>query len=138
MYTSSGLGEGSGGRGFPSRGVVDADRKTISGGTFSPKVRLSFAIRFSRISASEGAEGVVGDGDGSSGRGRAVNGDDGGVVTRTSSASTETVLKRRTSGCGASFERRGRELKDLGMGSTSALDRGDGSAIEDAEELSEL
>lgn len=136
MHTSSRLGEGSGGRGFPSRGVVAVDRKTISGGTFSPNVRLSFAIRFRRISASVGAEGVTGDG--ISGRGRAVNGDDGGVDTRTSSASTETVLKRRTSGCGASFERRGLALKDFGIGSTSALDWGDGSAMEDAEELREL
>ena len=95
-------------------------------------------MRFRRISASLGAEGVTtGDRISAAGRGRAVKGGEAGGHTRTSSASTETVLKRRTSGRGASLERRGRELNDLGIGSTSVLDRGNGSSMEAAEELSE-
>ena len=94
-------------------------------------------MRFRRISASLGAEGVTGDRTSAAGRGRAVKGGDAGAHTRTSSASTETVLKRRTSGRGASLERRGRELNDLGMGSTPVLDWGNGSSMEVVEGLSE-
>lgn len=80
--------------------VVDDGAKIISGGMFSPNVRVSFAMRLRRISASDGSRGpseMVGD------IGITPMDDNG---TRVSSGETGTVLMRRTSGRGPSAERR--------------------------------
>lgn len=85
--------------------------KTYSGGTFSPKVRASFAMRFLRTSAAEGRRGKsaqVGV------TGSCVEATTKGEVgMRLSSGSTGTVFTRRTSGRGASAARRGFDENDL-------------------------
>ena len=98
---------------------------TISGGTFSPNVRASFAMRLRLISASLGMAGMVGvTGVGTPRSARRVEDvllgcGDMGNGTRTSVRSTGTVFKRRTRGRGASAERRGREEKPFGIGNAS-------------------
>ena len=61
----------------------------------------------------------------------AFEGGDKGKGALTSAASMGTVFNRNTSGRGASAERRGRDEKAFGIGSTSARDDADELADED-------
>jgi len=121
---------------FPREGL---DAKTSSAGIFSPKVRVSFAIFFRRISASVRKTGVVGVGMFEielrrKAEALAVVGEVG--TTRGSVVGTTTGFKRRTRGRGTSAERRPFE-KDLGLGSRSIVDGVSESASDVTDELVE-
>jgi len=105
----------------------DGEGKTRSNGMFSPRVRLSLAMRLRRVSVAVGGTGVVG----------VMGAVDGVAGRRGSDKAIGTALRRRTSGRGSSFERRGLVEKDFGSGSDSELVCGVGRAREAADELEE-
>lgn len=105
--------------------------KTRSSGTFSPSVRVSFAMRRRRASGAEGESGVAG----------VVGiGVTGAAGRRGSEGGMGTACRRRTSGRGSSLHARG-VLGDLafcalgGSGRDAAHVGGKGAASEAQEEL---
>lgn len=103
--------------------------KTTSGGMFSPRVRVSFAMRLRRTSAAEGAAGrseKVGD------MGREVWMGESG--TRVSVGATGTALIRSMRGRGVSPDRRP-FVDGFGVGRTSMLGRDSIDVKDTREEL---
>lgn len=114
-----------------SLAVYVAWGKTISGGMFSPRVRVSLAMRLRRVSATDGG-GATSENVGDMGVAAGI-GDRG---TRVSVGAIGTALMRRTSGGGVIAERCAL-LVVFGVGTTSMVVRDSMDVRETREEFDE-